>query len=101
VSETRAQGRLAVIAPQELHTALLARLPAAAHGSAPDLTRPVVLITPRQAKGLEFDTVIVAEPQLIVAGSARGSSDLYVALPRATQRLGMVYTGELPEGLAP
>ncbi|MEV8567780.1 ATP-binding domain-containing protein [Streptomyces sp. NPDC051322] len=94
------QGRLAVIAPQELHAALLARLPDAGHGRTPDLTRPVVLITARQAKGLEFDTVIVAEPQLIVAGSPRGTSDLYVALTRATQRLGLVHTGELPEGLA-
>ncbi|MEV6790659.1 UvrD-helicase domain-containing protein [Streptomyces sp. NPDC051320] len=93
-------GRLAVIAPQELHAALLARLPDAGHGRTPDLTRPVVLITARQAKGLEFDTVIVAEPQLIVSGSPRGTSDLYVALTRATQRLGMVHTGELPEGLA-
>ncbi|WP_328536600.1 HelD family protein [Streptomyces sp. NBC_00344] len=95
----REQGRLAVIAPQELHAALLPLLPDAAHGRTPDLARPVVLITPRQAKGLEFDSVIVAEPQLIVSGSARGTSDLYVALTRATQTLGMVHTGDLPAGL--
>ncbi|WP_326693971.1 HelD family protein [Streptomyces sp. NBC_01766] len=95
-----AQGRLAVIAPAELHGALLDRLPDAGHGLAPDLTSEVVLITPRQAKGLEFDTVIVVEPQSIVSGSPRGTNDLYVALTRATQALGLVHTGELPEGLA-
>lgn len=84
----------------ELHGALLDRLPDAGHGLAPDLTSEVVLITPRQAKGLEFDTVIVVEPQSIVSGSPRGTNDLYVALTRATQALGLVHTGELPEGLA-
>lgn len=54
----------------------------------------MVLLSPRQAKGLEFDTVIVAEP------AEFGTSDLYVALTRATQRLGVVHTGPVPEGLA-
>ncbi|MCQ8768453.1 HelD family protein [Streptomyces telluris] len=87
------EGRLAVIAPRPHHAALSAALPDAAHGPAPDLTRPVVLLDPRQAKGLEFDAVIVAEP------AEFGLSDLYVALTRATQRLGIVHTGPLPEGL--
>jgi ATP-dependent exoDNAse (exonuclease V) alpha subunit len=37
--------------------------------------------------------VIVAEP------GEFGTSDLYVALTRATQRLGVVHTGALPAGL--
>ncbi|MER5768795.1 ATP-binding domain-containing protein [Streptomyces sp. NPDC001985] len=82
-------GRLAVIAPRELH-GLLRPLQGPV-----DLTRPVVLLDPRQAKGLEFDTVIVVEPALL------GTSDLYVALTRATQRLGIVHTGELPRALTP
>ncbi|GCB87752.1 DNA helicase [Streptomyces noursei] len=53
----------------------------------------MVLLDPRQAKGLEFDTVLVAEP------AEFGSSDLYVALTRATQRLGVLHTGALPAGL--
>jgi DNA helicase IV len=53
----------------------------------------VVLIDPRQAKGLEFDTVIVVEPQEL------GASDLYVALTRATQRLGVVHARALPAAL--
>ncbi|MFK4068847.1 HelD family protein [Streptomyces sp. NPDC029674] len=86
----RDEGRLAVIAPHELHAELAARLPGVTAGRTPDLTRPVVLIDPRQAKGLEFDTVLVVEP------ARYGASDLYVALTRATQRLGVVHTEELP-----
>jgi superfamily I DNA/RNA helicase len=84
------EGRLAVIAPGGLHAALAAELPDVGQGAEPDLTRPVVLLDPRQAKGLEFDTVIVVEPELIRSGSEHGTNDLYVALTRATQRLGVV-----------
>ncbi|WP_431771382.1 HelD family protein [Streptomyces cucumeris] len=91
--ETREEGRIAVIAPPGRLGALSVALPDASAGRAPDLTRPVVLLDPRQAKGLEFDTVIVAEPVEF------GTSDLYVALTRATQRLAVVHTGPLPAGL--
>ncbi|MFE2558447.1 HelD family protein [Streptomyces sp. NPDC059352] len=89
-AELRSEGRLAVIAPEELLPGLVAALPDAAHGTAPDLTRPVVLLDPRQAKGLEFDTVLVVDPEGIVAGAPHGVNDLYVALTRATQRLGVI-----------
>ncbi|WP_406336576.1 HelD family protein [Streptomyces sp. NBC_00203] len=88
-----AEGRLAVIAPRALHAALAVRLEGVTAGSEPDLTRAVVLLDPRQAKGLEFDSVLVVEPALY------GTSDLYVALTRATQALGVLYTGELPDSL--
>ena len=52
-----------------------------------------MLLDPRQAKGLEFDTVLVVEP------AEYGASDLYVALTRATQRLGVIHTAPLPAGL--
>nr|WP_203909630.1 ATP-binding domain-containing protein [Rhizocola hellebori] len=55
-----------------------------------DLESEVVTLTVRQAKGLEFDTVIVVDPQAIESSSPRGASDLYVALTRATQRLVLV-----------
>jgi len=60
----------------------------------------VVVLTVRQAKGLEFDSVLVVDPGLILAESPRGLGDLYVALTRATQRAGLIYTGELPPVLA-
>ncbi|MEU8929733.1 UvrD-helicase domain-containing protein [Streptomyces sp. NPDC048409] len=90
---TPADGRLAVIAPRDLHRALAARLDGVTAGAEPDLTRTVVLLDPRQAKGLEFDSVLVVEP------GRYGTSDLYVALTRATQRLGVLHTGPLPDGL--
>ncbi|MEV6754077.1 helicase [Streptomyces sp. NPDC051214] len=92
-AEARDEGRLAVIAPRELHARLAEKLPGVTAGEAPDLTRPVVLIDPRQAKGLEFDTVLVVEP------GRYGTSDLYVALTRATQRLGILHAEELPVAL--
>ena len=44
--------------------------------------------------------MIVADPERILADSPRGLNDLYVAITRATQRLGVVYEGDLPEVLA-
>ncbi|MET9445190.1 UvrD-helicase domain-containing protein [Streptomyces sp. NPDC006610] len=90
---TPAEGRLAVIAPRDLHRRLAAHLDGVTAGAEPDLTRTVVLLDPRQAKGLEFDSVLVVEP------GRYGTSDLYVALTRATQRLGVLHTGDLPEAL--
>jgi superfamily I DNA/RNA helicase len=91
---TPEEGRLAVIAPRELHRTLAARLDGVTAGAEPDLTHQVVLLDPRQAKGLEFDSVLVVEP------GRYGTSDLYVALTRATQRLGVLHTEPLPEPLA-
>ncbi|MGW1493104.1 HelD family protein [Streptomyces sp. NPDC002402] len=79
--EAPEEGRLAVIAPRELH----AELAGLEENDGPlDLSLPVVLIDPRQAKGLEFDTVLVVDPDRMSA------NDLYVALTRATQRLGII-----------
>ncbi len=47
----------------------------------------VVIVTPLQAKGLEYDAVLVVGPDEIVAESAGGIRTLYVALTRPTQRL--------------
>jgi len=97
-------GRLAVIVPEtllgELGAAIATTVPGATVGEDPELGSPVVVLSVAQAKGLEFDSVIVAEPGLVLACSPRGLNDLYVALTRATQRLGVVYSGELPAVLA-
>ena len=53
-----------------------------------------------QAKGLEFDAVLVADPTRIAADSPRGLNDLYVAITRATQRLGVVHEDEFPKVLS-
>lgn len=48
---------------------------------------------PCASKGLEFDVVLVVEPQRM------SPSELYVALTRATQRLGVLHTEPLPHHL--
>lgn len=96
-------GRLAVIVPatrlNELAAAITAAVPTAAVGEDPELTRTVVVLGVAQAKGLEFDAVLVVDPARIVADSPRGHNDLYVALTRATRRLGVVHPGPLPAAL--
>ncbi|WP_157516906.1 RNA polymerase recycling motor ATPase HelR [Mycobacterium sp. MS1601] len=56
-------------------------------------------VPPSETKGLEFDAVLVVEPDQILASDA-GGAELYVALTRATQRLGVLHTGPLPEALS-
>ncbi|WP_112620775.1 HelD family protein [Micromonospora saelicesensis] len=88
------EGRLGVLVPAgrvgELGAAVTAALPEAAVGEHPELESRVVVLTVAQAKGLEFDSVLVVDPDRMVAESPRGRSDLYVALTRATQRLGVL-----------
>ena len=57
--------------------------------------------TPGEAKGLEFDAVVLVEPALIVQEAGGLVGDLYVAMTRSTQTLRVVTTGELPTGLEP
>jgi DNA helicase IV len=82
-------GLVALIVPDELVE------PALAHESAFD---SIPLLTPRQAKGLEFDHVIVVEPALIAAHE-QGLRELYVALTRPTTTLVVVYARPLPSEL--
>ncbi|WP_216843448.1 HelD family protein [Phytoactinopolyspora alkaliphila] len=60
------------------------------------LDAPVAVLTPEQAKGLEFDATVVVAPDEIVAASRRGFADLYVAVTRPTGRLGILHTAPLP-----
>jgi DNA helicase IV len=56
-------------------------------------------VPPSETKGLEFDAVLVVEPERIIADGPRGAAELYVALTRATQRLGVLHEGPLPQAL--
>jgi DNA helicase IV len=49
-------------------------------------------VTSLEAKGMEYDAVLVVEPAAILAESPAGRRTLYVALSRATQRLTTVGT---------
>jgi DNA helicase IV len=91
--ELTGTGRVAVIAPPASVAATAATL---GLSPGPDLDAPVAVLAPEQAKGLEFDAVIVVDPAGIEQSSPRGRSDLYVALTRTTRRLGLVSSGELP-----
>jgi hypothetical protein len=61
---------------------------------------PVVVISPEQCRGLEFDTVVVVEPAQIVAEAEHGERALYVALTRCTNRLAIVHDAPLPVAIA-
>ncbi|WP_440710976.1 HelD family protein [Herbiconiux sp. YIM B11900] len=61
------------------------------------LSRSAALLTPADAKGLEFDSVLVVSPAGLIAENTRGASALYVAMTRPTQRLTLVLApGEHP-----
>jgi DNA helicase IV len=104
LAEEAGDGKLAVIVSDalaaELGAAVSAALPGTAIGADPDLTSPVVVVTVKQVKGLEFDCVLIADPAGMLAESPRGLNDLYVALTRATQRVGVVHEGPLPTVLS-
>lgn len=88
------EGTLVVIADRQVH----ARLAETTGWGSDTLTDRVVLLTPTQAKGLEFDSVVLVEPSPIAAASP---GDLYVAMTRPTHRLRVVSTGDFPAGMAP
>jgi DNA helicase IV len=69
-------------------------------GAGVDTDNKLVLLEVRSAKGLEFDVVVVVDPQAILEASPRGANDLYVALTRATTRVVVVHPGELPPVLS-
>ncbi len=91
-----AEGLLAVIAPPSLRGDV-----EAAPGSLFDDSR-ISVLTPREAKGMEFDHVIVVEPAAIVeeGGGGQGLRELYVALTRPTTTLVVVHARDLPAELS-
>jgi DNA helicase IV len=104
VREERARvgdGKVAVIVPPEHLLEISEALSGEIEGGRADdiLASPVVVLSPDDAKGLEFDSVVVVEPSEIAAGHPGGLRALYVALTRATQRLVLVYSGQLPPEL--
>ncbi|MGH9039591.1 MAG: HelD family protein [Acidimicrobiia bacterium] len=94
-------GRLAILTPAarraEVESVVQGALPEAVTGGV--LDSPVAVLAVKEAKGLEFDSVVLVEPGEIVRESERGLSDLYVALTRATRRLGVVHSQPLPDVL--
>ena len=56
----------------------------------------VPLFGPEQVKGLEFDGVVVVEPDEILGDTPRGARLLYVAMTRAVQELAFVHDSSGP-----
>jgi superfamily I DNA/RNA helicase len=90
-------GRVAVLGPAAQLAELRTLVPVASNA---DLDAPITVLTVAQAKGLEFDAVVLVDPAAIMEESPRGLNDLYVALTRTTNRLCIVHTGPLPAVLA-
>lgn len=66
------------------------------------LGNSITLVSPVAAKGLEFDAVVVIDPQAIVDGGPEGYRMLYIALTRTTRYLDVVYPeGSLPAPIRP
>ncbi|MEJ5915198.1 HelD family protein [Pseudokineococcus sp. 1T1Z-3] len=106
-----AGGRLAVLVPPERLAGAVAALGSSLPGpggplrvtSGPGaLDSPVAVMTVADAKGLEFDGVVLLDPAGVLGGPdaedpRAGAHDLYVAMTRPTQRLHVL----APPGLDP
>jgi DNA helicase IV len=92
-----------VIAPPRWHEPVAAAFREAGidHGTGRrgGLAAVVTLLLPPEAKGLEFDAVVVVEPSAIYTDE-RGGRLLYIALTRAVQALAIVHAAPLPTALA-
>src|SRR6201985_2432115 len=96
LAEMGNEGRLAVIAPGSRIAELARALPDAVPGDRTEvLDSPVALLTVGQAKGLEFDRVVLVDPAGILDQSPAGGHDLYVAITRGTHRLTPGHVGPL------
>ena len=105
------RGTAAVICPRGRRDEIRAALDAAAESEpalaealrsrlGDSLTARVAVLDPQGSKGLEFDSVILVEPEEILDGPAQRASDLYVAMTRTTNRLHVVAAERLPTALA-
>ena len=99
-----AGGTVAVIVPPSRVADVVDRLartfPSVSSGPAADSSAGPVVLEPVDAKGLEFDSVLLLDPQGLLDEGVRGHSDLYVALTRPTQRLTVLSPGALPAELS-
>jgi DNA helicase IV len=99
------QGLVALIAASDQITHLVTLT--AGHAdigllNADGMTRAVTIVPAPEAKGLEFDAVVVVEPAAIVGNDAdrrRGLRLLYVAMTRPIQHLSIVHAEPLPSPL--
>ena len=91
-------GTLAVIAPAALHAEIIAGLADvdASTDATDALDAAVAVLEPAEAKGLEFDHVVVVEPAQLVTADRAGLRLLYVSITRTTKTLTVVHAEPLP-----
>jgi DNA helicase IV len=96
-------GSIGVIVPDALVETTLARLaPFGAVRLDDDADERVTVVPAGEAKGLEYDSVLVVEPEQIVSAEPTrpaGLRRLYVVLTRAVSRLTVLHDEQLPAEL--
>jgi DNA helicase IV len=94
-----------VVVPQGRHAEITSALTQAGvafldGSTATALGEHVTVLPPVAAKGLEFDAVVVVEPDQLVEEAGGNLRLLYVALTRAVQHLSVLHVRPLPASLA-
>ena len=92
------EGRTGLIAPAGILDEIEPLLPHP-QTAFDEMSSPIQALTPRGAKGLEFDRVVLVEPARIARDGVEGLRALYVALTRATKTLVVVHAEPLPAEL--
>ena len=96
-------GLLAVIVPEprlaQVRSAVVAQFGRRVGSGSGGLSQDIVVLGAREAKGLEFDVVLVLEPQELIDEVDGTVGDLYVAMTRTTQRLRILAEGAIPAGI--
>lgn len=97
------KGTVAVIAPRDrldrLQEDLTNKFGDRVELGAESLSADITVLSAQEAKGLEFDSVVIVDPAAIITESERGAAALYVAMTRPTQRLVFAEAATLPKGL--
>ncbi|MGN6605948.1 MAG: HelD family protein, partial [Jatrophihabitans sp.] len=97
------EGSIGVIVPDAMVPGVVGGLAAVGAEIVDAGTDPRVAVVPAsEAKGLEFDSVVLLEPAAVVAGEvtrAAGLRRLYVVLTRAVSRLVVLHDEPLPQEL--
>ncbi len=86
-------GTIGVIVPEADVTAVrerLARTAADVRGLGSPRAGSVTVLTGADAKGLEFDGVVLVDPERVGADAARAAAAVYVAMTRPTRRLTVI-----------
>jgi len=96
-------GLLAVIAAEhrvaEVRAAVAQQYGERVGSGAGGMGQDISVLGPKEAKGLEFDGVVLLEPGELLAGLGGKVGDLYVAMTRPTQRLRLIAADGIPAGI--